>query len=562
MTLLGVARGAPAAAGAWAAAHGQVFFCASALSGLAFLVGFALLAPRATGMGAVGGAAATLVALARGYPRRPWRSGLYAYAGVLVGLYWGVLFEPGPATWAGLVAAAAASAPLTRLAYRLFMPRQIPTLALPALVLVWLTAPLLGRATGAPHLAVGWELLGWTALFLGLVAHSRLLALAGLLGALCGVAMSLLLGVAIEPGLIANTVPTAMALGAVYLPFTGISLLVAGLGAAAAGGLWWGALSVAPAWLPPLVAPFNLVTLAVLAVLRVHALRRWLPGCPAPLPLESITSAERSRAAWLSRRTLLDLVRRARRIGVLTGAGVSTETGLPDVRGAFGLGQSQRRVTLADFLASAEARAEYWRQEERFFRLVQRAGPAAAHHAVAALHRQGRLSAVVTQNVDGLHQAAGVPPDRVIEIHGNIHGARCLDCGHAVPRGLLSERIAAGPGTLYCERCQGLLKGGGVLFGEPVAPERLDAALRALLASDLWLVLGTSLAVAPVSDLLRWASEAGIPVAIINATPTPHDDLATVTVMADVGATLLEVADSAPRPPGGPPAVDSSVRSC
>jgi len=540
-----LARGAHDAAGAWAAAHGQVFFCASARSGLAFLLGLFLVAPRAALMGAVSGAAATLVALARGYPGRPWRSVLYGYPGVFVGLYWGVLFEPGGAAWAGLVAAGAASVPLTRLAYRLLMPKQISTLALPALALVWLAAPLLPHAAAVPRLAIGWQLLGWSAMLAGLTAHSPLLALSALLGGTVGLGTSALLAGSIDPGLIANSVPTAMALGAVYLPFTGVSLLVAGLGAGAAGVLWWSAAPAAPGWLPLLVGPFNLVTLTSLTALRLHALRRQLPGCPAPLPLESVKTPEEARAAWQSRRKLLDLVRHAARIGVLTGAGVSTEAGLPDVRSAFGLAHGRQRITFDEFLTSPQARAEYWRQEEHFFRLVRRAAPASAHLALAALHRQGRLSGVVTQNVDGLHQAAGLPAECVVEIHGSIHWARCVDCGHAVPRTLLSERIATDVGALYCERCQGLLKGGGVLFGEPVDPARLDAALRALLSSDLWLVLGTSLAVAPVSDLLRWAHEAGVPVAIVNATPTQHDGLAAVTVTADVGAVLLEVADTA-----------------
>jgi NAD-dependent deacetylase len=114
-----------------------------------------------------------------------------------------------------------------------------------------------------------------------------------------------------------------------------------------------------------------------------------------------------------------------------------------------------------------------------------------------------------------------------------------------VPRAPLSELIAAGSAALYCDRCQGLLKGGGLLFGEQVSPERLEAALGAVLTADLWLVLGTSLTVAPASDLLRWARDAGIPIAIVNATPTAHDALAAVTVTADVGATLLDLIEEA-----------------
>ncbi|MFQ5804387.1 MAG: Sir2 family NAD-dependent protein deacetylase, partial [Candidatus Methylomirabilales bacterium] len=254
-------------------------------------------------------------------------------------------------------------------------------------------------------------------------------------------------------------------------------------------------------------------------------------------------------------RRLHELVHEARRISVLTGAGVSTAAGLPDFQDAFGLWTGQSRITLADFLSSPAARESYWREEERFFRRVQSASPTETHRALATLYRRGRLTAVVTQNVDGLHQAAGLPPESVIELHGNIHEARCVDCGQTVARETLSPRISAGVTTLYCNICQGLLKGGSLLFGEQVEPRRLEAALRALLASELLLVLGTSLAVAPASDLLQWARDAGIPVAIVNATPTPYDSHATVKVTADVGPVLLDLLESdvlEPIPPAAP----------
>ncbi|HEX9749063.1 MAG TPA: Sir2 family NAD-dependent protein deacetylase, partial [Methylomirabilota bacterium] len=170
--------------------------------------------------------------------------------------------------------------------------------------------------------------------------------------------------------------------------------------------------------------------------------------------------------------------------------------------------------------------------------------PAATHKALAALGRQGRLSAVVTQNVDGLHQAAGLPAETVIELHGSIREAFCLDCGHVVERATLSSRIERGGAALYCPVCQGLLKGGSVMFGERVSPDRLDAALRAVLAADLLLVLGTSLLVAPASDLLRWARDAGVPIVIVNATPTPYDGDAAATLTADVDAVMVDLAEA------------------
>jgi NAD-dependent deacetylase len=261
---------------------------------------------------------------------------------------------------------------------------------------------------------------------------------------------------------------------------------------------------------------------------------------PRPLRLAAVAHPEQARRAWHARRALASLLRDGRRVCVLTGAGVSTAAGLPDVRGPGGLGSRTRRITLEEFTASAAARAEYWRDEEAFFRLARDAAPAAIHHALARLWRQGRLTAVVTQNVDGLHQAAGLPDEAVVELHGSLHRAACLDCGHTVPRAPLSPRAERGDG-IYCSMCRGLLKGGGTMFGEPVSPARLDAALRALLDADLLLVLGTTLQVAPAAEIVRWARDAGVPVAIVNATATALDADAALVLRDDVNDVLGEL---------------------
>ena len=513
------------------------------------LLGFVLLAPRGALMGALACAAATATAWALGYPRRPWLDGLYGYAAGLSGLLWGVLFAPGPAAWGALALTAVLSPFLTRLAHRLLTPLEIPTLALPALLPVWTAALLLAPADTPGGLDAAAGALGVSVILVGLLLHSRLLASAAVTGIIASSALSVALGGRLETDVLVNGTLATMAVAAVYLPWCAASLTLAAAAAVVAGGLSW---LTAGTWPPALLAPFNLVTVLVLVLVRAHSLRR-AGRLPAPLPLESISTPEFGRAGWQARRRLNDLVRAAAQITVLTGAGVSTEAGLPDVRGAFGLRLRQRGITLDEFLASPSVRAEYWRQEEHFSRLVLGAAPATTHRALAALHRRGRLSAIVTQNVDGLHQGAGVPPEAVIELHGRVHEARCLDCGHTFPRERLGETTGAAFGAPHCARCRGLLIGGALLLGEQVSSERLLAALRALLLSDLLLVLGTSLAVAPASQMLRWAREAGIPVAIVNATPTILDELAAVTVTADVGAVLLEMLDDLDR--AEPPAL-------
>jgi NAD-dependent deacetylase len=512
------------------------------------------LAPRAAVLSAIAGAIATLVARARGFPRREWRRGLYGYCGALVGLFWGVLFAPTLAAHLTLVVAAVLAAPLTTFAHRVLTPRGIPALALPALVLVTLAAPYLEAAPPTDPIPTWLALCGWVMTLIGLAVASTYLA--G--GALVGVAASALASIAVtgalEGGIVSNGGATGVALSAVFLPWSAGALLVAAMGSIVAGLTWWWAAPwIATFGVPLLVWPFVVVTIVTLRALRFAEVRRLIPGRPAPLPLASVGRPERARDGHLARRELAALVQCLPRICVLTGAGISTAAGLPDFRGPSGLWARTGRVTLDDFLASADVRDRYWREEERFFELIRRARPTAAHRGLVALAEAGRLSVVVTQNVDGLHQAAGLDASRVIEIHGSIHAVHCVDCGETLPRATLSVCIAIGATTLYCPSCQGLLKGGSVMFGETVPAERLDTVLRALLGSDLLLVLGTSLAVAPAAHMLRWAREAGIPVAIVNASPTPYDRDAAVAVTGDVDAVIADLAEEL----GGTPAPEA-----
>jgi NAD-dependent protein deacetylase/lipoamidase len=527
-----------------AAGYGQVLFAESPLGGLLMLLGLIPLAPRAAVGAAVACTLATVLARLRGYPYAEWQRGLYGYVAALTGVFWGVLFAPTSRAWVTLGLAALVAPALTRLAHRLLTPQHLPSVALPALALTW--AAWLVLAPAEPATPAGWpaQAAGWTLTLAGLAVASRLLAVTALLGAVVGLAVSAALGGVGTSGIVANSVPTAIALGGVFLAFSPAALAVAAISAAIAGALWSGLMVHAGLPLPALVAPFSLVTIAVVAALRLPWLRRLVPGRPAPLPLASVGSPEVAWRARLAQERLHALAARARKICVLTGAGVSTRAGLPDFRGPGGLWTRTRDIQLADFVRSAASRAAYWQEEQRFFRLVEAASPAPAHRALADLGRQGRLSAVVTQNVDGLHQAAGLPAETVIELHGSIRGAFCLDCRHEVERATLSSRLESGRTALYCPVCQGLLKGGSVMFGERVSPARLDAALRAVLAADLLLVLGTSLLVAPASDLLRWARDAGVPIVIVNATPTPYDAEATATLAADVDAVMVDLAEA------------------
>lgn len=522
----------------------QMLFAEAPATGALVALGLAFVAGEAAAMSVGACVLATVTARALGYPAPEVQRGFYGYSGALVGLFLGLLYSPPAAVAAAVAAGAIISVPLTRMAYRYLMPKGLPVLALPALAIVWCAAPLLAPdpAPFAPSPTA--SVIGWVLILVALGLFSRLLVVAALLGTALGAMLDLLLQGTVTPLVVTNAMLTATALGAVFLPPSAGAALVAGVAGCVAGLLSWAVLPWAARWgLPVLVAPFTLVTLATLVALRSPPIARLVPGRPAPLPLTAISRPERARASWLAIRQLGELMAGARRISVLTGAGVSTAAGIPDFRGPTGLWTRTARISLQDFVTSASVRATYWREEEAFFRLARAAEPTLAHRALAELHRQGRLSAVVTQNVDGLHQAAGLPPEMVIELHGNLYEAYCLDCGERLPRAALSTTIAAGDGGLYCPRCRGLLKGGSVMFGETISAQALERALRAVVSSDLLLVLGTSLAVAPASDMLEWADEAGIPIAIVNASATPRDERATLVIHAEVGVVLSELLD-------------------
>lgn len=505
------------------------------------------ISPAVAGAGAASGLIATLTSRVLNYPAPLWRNGMYGYSGVLVGIFWGALFPLEPVSGVMLIAAAVLSAPLTRLTHRYFTPREIPALALPSLCLTWMAGIILEPALFEPALfepipSAATHFLGYGLLAAGLILYSRLLALSALLGAVIGLGLSGFLAGQVSSGIALNSISTAVALGAVFFPWSFPSLLIASFGSAAAGLLWWGVDIYGASWgIHALVGPFNLVTILILVAIRIPTVRRWVPGRPVPLPLHGLGQPEERKEAWLARCQLRKLVRRSRRIFVLTGAGVSTGAGLPDFKTPSDLWLGQKRISLDDFFRSPEARETYWEQEEKFFRLARCATPSIAHQALASLYRRGRLSVVVTQNVDGLHQSAGLPAEATIELHGNIYETRCMDCGRTVPRENLSARINTGGAGTYCESCRGILKGGSLMFGEKVASQYFEKAIQKLLSSDLLLVLGTSLEVTPASDFLKWARDAGMPIAIVNTTPTKMDELADVTVADDVGDILLDL---------------------
>jgi NAD-dependent protein deacetylase/lipoamidase len=243
-------------------------------------------------------------------------------------------------------------------------------------------------------------------------------------------------------------------------------------------------------------------------------------------------------------RALVALLREAERILVFTGAGVSTESGIPDFRSPGGIWDRYPIVYYDEFLREPQAQRNYWLRSRETYPVLAAAAPNPAHDAIAKLHALGKLHMVVTQNIDGLHQRAGLPPDKVIELHGNNHEVLCIECDARTPRQAIQAELVAGVEVPHCARCGGLLKNATISFGQALPVGALDGAERAARACDLCLMVGSSLVVYPAAYVPIYAAESGAPVVVVNATPTPVDDLARLVLRGQAGALLTPAVDA------------------
>jgi NAD-dependent deacetylase len=234
---------------------------------------------------------------------------------------------------------------------------------------------------------------------------------------------------------------------------------------------------------------------------------------------------------------LARLIEGAERIVALTGAGISTESGIPDYRSPGGLWTTIKPITYQAFVASEAARLEDWRRRFAANERFRSAEPNAGHRALALLAREGRLVGLITQNIDGLHQRAGFPPDRLIEIHGNATHGRCLDCGTEMPLDAAEAMIAATGAAPRCA-CGGLVKAAVVSFGETLPEAALRRATKWAENCDLFLVVGSSLSVQPAASLPLVARRAGAALVLVNRDPTPLDGLCELTLRQPIGAVF------------------------
>ncbi len=238
-----------------------------------------------------------------------------------------------------------------------------------------------------------------------------------------------------------------------------------------------------------------------------------------------------------------ELFRQARRPVVFTGAGVSTESGIPDFRSPGGIWDrfDPDEFTYQNFIGTVEGRRKYWQLGRQIYAVVRDAQPNPAHYAIAELHRMGKLHCCITQNIDNLHQKAGLPPEKVIELHGNATRARCLACGLPYSRDQIQEWLEAGVEIPACASCGGIIKPNTILFGEAM-PERetLEAELRAK-NSDLFVVVGSSLVVYPAAMMPLYAKRAGATLVIVNLSETPYDPYADVLIPGKAGPVMEQI---------------------
>ncbi|HEV8094901.1 MAG TPA: Sir2 family NAD-dependent protein deacetylase [Burkholderiales bacterium] len=237
----------------------------------------------------------------------------------------------------------------------------------------------------------------------------------------------------------------------------------------------------------------------------------------------------------------------AQRIVVLSGAGISTDSGIPDFRGPQGVWtRNPKAEKLSDiryYMTDPEVRRLSW--QSRLDHTAWSAQPNAGHRALVALERRGKLHALITQNIDELHQLAGNSAERVIEAHGTMRKAVCMSCGWRGPMQETLERVRAGEEDPPCKLCGGILKSATISFGQALVPEVIDRALRVAAQADLFLAVGTSLQVYPVAGALPAAKSAGARVVILNAQQTPFDDIADAVLAGSISEILPRICGAA-----------------
>jgi NAD-dependent deacetylase len=240
---------------------------------------------------------------------------------------------------------------------------------------------------------------------------------------------------------------------------------------------------------------------------------------------------------------IADKIKQGGKNVVFTGAGISTESGIPDYRSQGGIWDKFRPVYFDEFMSSRDAREEYWRRWKELYRGITRAEPNAGHVSIAKLYRMGLLSAVITQNVDGLHQASGLADEKIIELHGNTRRIRCMTCRKITPTEEIQERLDSGDPAPDC-KCGGYLKPDTISFGQAMPVVEVEKATALSQTCDFFLVVGSTLLVQPAAHMPIYAKQNSAFLAIVNLSETPCDNMCDVLIRDKAGEVLQRIVEA------------------
>ena len=235
---------------------------------------------------------------------------------------------------------------------------------------------------------------------------------------------------------------------------------------------------------------------------------------------------------------LAELLNAANRVVIFTGAGISTESGIPDFRSPGGIWSKMQPIEFQDFVASEDMRREGWRRKLVIDRDMVKAKPNRGHRAVAALVEIDKCVSVITQNIDGLHQSSGIPDDKIIELHGNGTYAACLSCGRRYELAPIKEAFERDETVPYCDDCNGIVKTATISFGQAMPEAEMQRAHEQTLGCDLFIAIGSSLVVYPAAGFPTYAKRNGAKLAIINREATEQDSIADLVLHEEIGTTL------------------------
>ncbi|MFC1887064.1 NAD-dependent deacetylase [Thermodesulfobacteriota bacterium] len=240
---------------------------------------------------------------------------------------------------------------------------------------------------------------------------------------------------------------------------------------------------------------------------------------------------------------LRSMIEDSKRGVVFTGAGISTESGIPDFRSPGGIWTKYQPIQFQDFISSEDMRKEFWRRKFATDQVMREARPNKGHVAVAKLVQKGKIASVITQNVDGLHQESGVPDENVIELHGNSTYATCLDCGKRYEIDDIAKAFKTDETLPVCDQCNGIVKTATISFGQAMPQKEMQLAQQETLACDFFLAMGSSLVVFPAAAFPEMAKQNGARLAIINRDPTGFDNVADLVINDEIGPTLSLAVD-------------------